>query len=119
MKLYDFAPSGNCYKARMMLARLDIPYERIPTDPTKGETKKLEFLALSAKGRTPLLVMDDGTALPESNAILAWLAQDTPWWCEERLERARMLEWMFWEQNNHETTIATRRHWLHEDERPA
>lgn len=111
--LYDFLPSGNGYKARMMMRRLGIAYTYVEKDILKGETRTPEFLEINPNGRIPVLVLDDGTALSESDAILYYLAEGTPWWPDGRLARAQVLQWMFFEQYSHETAIAVRRFILH------
>lgn len=118
LTLYDFPGSGNGYKVRLLLARLGRPYRLVAKDILKGETRTPEFLALNPIGRIPLLVLEDGTPLAESGAILFWLAEGTPFWPEARLGRARCLQWMFFEQYEHEPSIAVARfirHFLPED----
>jgi glutathione S-transferase len=112
MKLYDFLPSGNGYKCRLLLHQLAIPYERIELDIDKGKTRTPEFLAKNPVGRIPTLELDDGTYLPESNAIIFYLAEGTPFLPADRLGRAQVLQWLFFEQYNHEPNIATSRYWL-------
>jgi glutathione S-transferase len=109
MKLYDFLESGNGYKCRLLLRQLGIPFERIEVDITKNETRTAEFLALNPNGKIPLLELDDGRTLPESNAILCYLADGTGFLPSERFERAEVLAWMFFEQYSHEPNIATTR----------
>ena len=77
MKLYDSLSSGNCYKARLLLALLGVPYERIDVNTAEGETRTPEFLAMNPNGRVPVLQTDDGGHLAESNAILIHLARDS------------------------------------------
>jgi glutathione S-transferase len=113
LKLYDFLESGNGYKVRLLLHQLDVPYQRIELDINSGATRTPEFLALNANGRIPLLVLDDGTALAESNAIQFYLAEGTPFLPAGRLERAQVLQWMFFEQYSHEPYIAVVRAWTH------
>ena len=113
LKLYDYLESGNGYKVRLLLHQLEIPYERIELDITRGQTRTPEFLALNRNGRIPLLVLDDGTALAESNAIQFYLAEGTPLLPAGRLERAQVLQWMFFEQYSHEPYIAVVRFWCH------
>ena len=113
MKLFDFLESGNGYKCRLLLAQLDIPYERINLDILKGETRTPEFLAVNPNGRIPALVLDDGTVIAESNAILFYLAEGTPCLPDDRLARAHVLQWMFFEQYSHEPYIAVARFWRH------
>jgi glutathione S-transferase len=118
MRLHDNLSSGNGYKARLLLAQLGLPYERIEYDIDRGETRTAEFLEkVNANGRVPVLETDDGELLPESGAILFYLAEGTPLLPEGRFERARVLQWMFFEQNSHEPNVATRRFWItHERE---
>jgi glutathione S-transferase len=111
--VYSMQSSGNSYKVRMMLARLDVRYRLIETDLFKGETKTPEFLAKNPEGRIPVLELPDGRFLAESNAILAYLAEGTPYLPSGRFERAEVLRWMFFEQHSHEPAIATARFWLH------
>jgi glutathione S-transferase len=112
MKLYDNLSSGNGYKCRLVLHQLGVAYERIELDIDKAETRTPEFLAKNPNGRIPTLELDDGTYLPESNAIIFYLADGTPLLPADRLGRARVLQWMFFEQYNHEPNIATSRFWL-------
>jgi len=112
LRLYDFLPSGNGYKVRLLLHQLAIPFERIELDIMRGETRTQEFLAKNPNGRIPLLELADGTCLAESNAILWYLAEGTPFLPTDRLARAHVLQWMFFEQYSHEPNIATSRFWL-------
>ncbi|BAC90638.1 glutathione S-transferase family protein [Gloeobacter violaceus] len=112
LKLYEYPPSGNCYKIRLLLAQLGIPVERVTVDILKGESRTPAYLQLNPNGRVPLLVLDTGETLTESNAVLCYLAEGTPYWPAGRLERARVLEWMFFEQYEHEPNIATSRFWI-------
>ena len=111
LTLYDYLPSGNGYKVRLLLRQLDRPYRLVETDIVAGETRTAEFLALNPNGRIPVL-FDGETVFSESNAILFYLAEGTPYLPEDRLGRARVLQWMFFEQYSHEPNIATVRHWL-------
>ena len=110
--LYESPFSGNAYKCRQMLHKLGMAYRRIVVDIDRGESRTPTFLALNPNGRVPLLVLKDGTALAESNAILAWLARGTPYLPEEPLAFAQTLQWMFFEQYSHEPNVATVRYWL-------
>ncbi|HEX6958389.1 MAG TPA: glutathione S-transferase family protein [Ferrovibrio sp.] len=112
LTLYDYLDSGNGYKCRLLLAQLGIPYERIELDIDKGETRTADFLAKNPNGRVPTLQLDDGTCLAESNAILCYLADGTPYWPAERLVRAQALQWLFFEQYSHEPYVATPRYIL-------
>ena len=116
LKLYDFLESGNGYKVRLLLHQLEIPYERVELDITRGATRTPEFLRMNRNGRIPLLVLDDGTCLSESNAIQFYLAEGTPLLPADRLGRAQVLQWMFFEQYSHEPYIAVVRFWMHTGE---
>jgi len=116
LKLYDFLESGNGYKVRLLLHQLDIPYQRIELDITRGETRTPDFLARNRNGRIPTLELEDGTALAESNAIQFYLAEGTPFLPTGRIERAQVLQWMFFEQYSHEPYIAVVRFWCHTGE---
>jgi glutathione S-transferase len=110
--LYDYLDSGNAYKIRLLLSHLEIPYKRVVLDIDKGETRTPQFLAKNPNGRIPALELDDGTVLPESNAILFYLAEGTKYLPFDRLGRAQVLQWMFFEQYSHEPNIATVRYWI-------
>ncbi|HEY9700538.1 MAG TPA: glutathione S-transferase family protein [Trichocoleus sp.] len=111
-KLYDFLPSGNGYKVRLLLTQLGIPFERIELDILKGETRTAEFLAKNPNGRIPVLELSPGEYLSESNAILIYLSQGTEFLPIAPLEHARVMQWLFFEQYSHEPYIATSRFWL-------
>jgi glutathione S-transferase len=117
LRLYDYADSGNGYKVRLLLHQLGRPYTLIEKDILRGETRTPEFLRLNPNGRIPLLELEDGTCLAESNAILWYLADGTPYLPAQPLERAQVLQWMFFEQYSHEPNIATARFWLRHVER--
>ena len=113
MRLHDNLSSGNGYKVRLLLTQLGLPFERIEYDIDRGETRAPGFLEnVSSNGRVPVLELDDGGMLSESNAILFYLAEGTPFLPERRYERARTLQWMFFEQYSHEPNIATPRFWI-------
>src|SRR5712691_414022 len=111
--LYSMQSSGNSYKVRMLLARLGIRYRLVETDLFKGETRTPEFLLKNPESHVPVLELADGRYLSESNAILVYLAEDTPYLPKDRLQRAQVLRWMFFEQHSHEPAIAAARLWLH------
>ena len=113
LRLYDYLESGNGYKVRLLLHQLGVPFERIELDIVKGETRTPAFLAKNPNGRIPTLELEDGTFLPESNAILWYLAEGTPFLPEDRKDRAQALSWMCFEQYSHEPNIATLRFWTH------
>jgi len=112
LTLYDYLSSGNGYKVRLLLHQLGIPFRRVDLDIDKGETRTPSFLAKNPNGRIPTLEIDDGTCLAESNAILFYLAEGTPFLPDDRLQRAQTLQWLFFEQYSHEPNIATSRYWL-------
>lgn len=111
LTLYDYLDSGNGYKCRLLLALLNIPYTRVDLDLDKGETRTPQFLARNPNGRIPALELDDGTVLPESNAILYYLADGSAYLPTERLARAQVMQWLFFEQYSHEPYVATPR-WI-------
>ncbi|HEV7730707.1 MAG TPA: glutathione S-transferase family protein [Candidatus Binatia bacterium] len=113
MRLFDYLASGNGYKVRLLLRQVGVPFERVELDIVKGETRTAAFLAKNPNGRIPTLQLDDGEYLAESNAIMWFLAEGTPFLPDDRLGRARALQWMFFEQYSHEPNIATVRFWLH------
>ncbi len=112
LRLYDYLDSGNGYKVRLLLSQLALPFELIELDILEGETRTPEFLAKNPNGRIPVLELEGGEHLAESNAILFHLAEGTRFLPDEPLERARALQWMFFEQYSHEPNIATARFWL-------
>jgi glutathione S-transferase len=110
--LYSMRRSGNCYKVRLALAQLAIPFELIEVDILSGETRTPDFLAKNPSGHVPLLEVAPGRFLPESNAILWFIAGGTPLAPEDRIDRAEALRWMFFEQNSVETTLGSAHFWL-------
>lgn len=112
MKLYDDPISGNGYKIRLLLAQLSRPYQYIPLNILRGESRTPEFLRRNLNGRIPVLELDDGACLPESNAILYHLSQGTAYFPDDAFERAQVMQWLFFEQYSHEPNIATPRFWL-------
>jgi glutathione S-transferase len=111
LKLYDYGGSGNCYKVRLLLAQLGLEYERIPTDIFAGESTTPAHLARNPAGRTPVLELASGETIAESNAILLYLAEGTPFLPGDLLERARVWQWLFFEQNFLEPNVGTARFW--------
>jgi glutathione S-transferase len=109
MKLYDHPASGNCMKARMTLRALKIPYESVEIDLFRRETRTPEHLARNPDGRVPVLELDSGETIPESGAILLYLAEGTPLLPGDRLARASVHQWLFFEQNQIESQLATAR----------
>ncbi|MBD1902408.1 glutathione S-transferase family protein [Trichocoleus sp. DQ-A3] len=112
LKLYQFFSSGNCYKIRLLLTQLQIPFESIELNILKGETRTPEFLSKNPNGRIPVLETESGQFLAESNAILFYLSEGTDFLPNDRFERAKVLQWLFFEQYSHEPYIATSRFWI-------
>lgn len=112
LRLYDNLSSGNGYKCRLMLHKLGIAYERVELDIDRAETRTPDFLTKNPNGRIPALELEDGTVLPESNAILWYLAEGSRFLPDDRLGRAQVLQWMFFEQYSHEPNVATVRYWI-------
>ena len=113
LTLYDYLPSGNGYKVRLLLSQLGIPFRLIEKDILKGETRTPEFLAINPDGRIPAIVFEDGRRLAQSDAILFYFAEGTPLLPADRFARAEALQWMFFEQYSHEPQIAMARFWVH------
>jgi glutathione S-transferase len=109
MHLFDYLDSGNGYKVRLLLAQLGLEYRWTEVDIDAGETRGPTFLKRNPNGRIPTLELDDGTNLAESNAILWYLAEGTPFVPADRLGRAQVLQWMFFEQYSHEPYVAVAR----------
>lgn len=108
-QLYDYHDSGNGYKVRLLLHHLGLPFTYHEVNILAGETRTPAFLKINANGRIPVLVTADGFTLSESNAILCYLAEGSSWLPADAKLRARVMQWMFWEQYNHEPNIATSR----------
>lgn len=112
LRLYDYWESGNCYKIRLLLSQLQVPFECVRLDILAGETRRPAFLAKNPNGRVPLVEWPDGRRLAESDAILVYLAEGTPLLPADPFERAQALQWMFFEQYSHEPYLAVVRFWL-------
>ncbi|WP_426313445.1 glutathione S-transferase family protein [Methylobacterium fujisawaense] len=113
LTIYGDPGSGNCLKVKWVATHLGIPAVWRDVDVPGGGTRTPEFLALNPAGRVPIVVLPDGAVLSESNAIIVYLAEGSALIPEAALPRARMLQWMFWEQYSHEPYIAVRRYQLH------
>lgn len=109
IKLYGDSISGNCYKPKLACAQLGIDYDWQEMDLLAGDTRSDEFLAKNPNGKVPLLQLPDGRFLPESNAILWYLAADSELAGTDRYSRASILSWMCFEQYSHEPYVATAR----------
>ena len=112
MLLYDSPVSGNCYKVRLLLAHLAIPYERRTVDVVDRSNRRELLGNLNPSLRVPTLVLDDGRALGESGAILWYFGEGTRFVPDDRYERAQVLQWLFFEQYDHEPAVAVARFWL-------
>ncbi|MGH6947162.1 MAG: glutathione S-transferase family protein [Kiloniellales bacterium] len=112
LRLYDYGDSGNGYKVRLLLAQLGLDYALTEIDIMTGESRTSEFLAKNPNGRVPLIELDDGRLLAESNAILCYFAEGTVYLPQDRYQRALAMQWLFFEQYSHEPNIATTRFWL-------
>jgi glutathione S-transferase len=111
-RLYDYLPSGNGYKCRLVLKQLGLPYELIELDIRTGATRTADFLTKNPNGRVPLLEIPGKGYLPESHAIISFLAEGSRLVPSDPFERALMWQWMCFEQYNLEPNIATVRFWL-------
>lgn len=109
MLLYDSPVSGNCYKVRLLLAHLGLPYERRTMDVVDRSNRAEVLGDLNPAQRVPTLVLDDGRPLGESNAIISYFGEGTRFVPDDRYDRARMLQWMFFEQYDLEPNIAVAR----------
>ena len=113
ISVHGYSPSGNCYKLRLLLAQLGRregrDYRWIETDSSRGATRTPDFLARNPNGKVPLLEREDGAVLTESNAILCWLAEGTPFLDGDAWQRAQSLSWLFFEQYSHEPHVAVAR----------
>lgn len=111
-KLYDFLPSGNGYKVRLLLTQLQISFTRIEINILNQESRTPDFLQKNPNGRIPVLELESGKFLAESNAILFYLSQETAYFPTDQYEQAQVMQWLFFEQYSHEPYIATSRYWI-------
>ena len=111
-RLFDYLPSGNGYKCRLVLKQLKIPYEYVEIDIKSGASRTPEFLAKNPNGRIPVLEVPGKGFLPESHAIISFLADGSDLIPHDAFERARMWQWMCFEQYNLEPSIGTARFWI-------
>ncbi|EGT90591.1 glutathione S-transferase [Acinetobacter baumannii ABNIH1] len=109
MIIYGDVDSGNCYKIKLLLSLLNINHRWIHVDILNKDTQTAEFLSLNPNGKIPVLVLDDGRVLSESNAILGYLAEETELIPADPYMKAKMYQWMFFEQYSHEPFIAVAR----------
>jgi glutathione S-transferase len=106
--VYGYSPSGNCHKLRVLLTQLKRPFNWIEIDSAHGATRTAEYLARNPNGKVPMIEVD-GRVMTESNAILYWLAEGTPYFQGDAWERAQTMAWMFFEQYSHEPYVAVAR----------
>ena len=111
LRLYDYLPSQNGFKIRLLLQHLGQPYEHVPVAIFQGESRTPAFLQKNPAGAIPVLEPEPGVYIAESNAILCYLAEGTAYLPAERLARARVMQWLFFEQYYVEPTIGTLRYW--------
>jgi len=111
LTLHDYLPSQNCWKIRVLLGLLEIPYNSRPVSIFQGESHTNAFLSLNPAGAVPALELEDGRAIAESNAILTYLAEGTPFLPTDRYQWAKVLQWLFFEQYNIEPVIGSLRFW--------
>jgi glutathione S-transferase len=116
--LYNSQVSGNCYKVRLLFAHLGLPYERHEVDVADRSNRPELLGGLNPALRVPTLILDDGRPIAESNAIISYFGEGTSFVPADRYERAQMLQWMFFEQYDHEPAIAVVRFWLRHSGRP-
>ena len=108
-RLYGMSGSDNCYKPKLLLAQLGIPFAWVEKDTRKGETRTPDYLAMNPNGKVPLLEITPGQYLAESNAILVYLAENTPYLPRDRWQCAQVMQWLFFEQYSHEPYLAVAR----------
>jgi glutathione S-transferase len=109
MILYSMIDSGNCYKPRLLMAKLGLAFTTIEVSSHSGDTRKADFVAKNPNAMVPLLELDDGRRLAESNAILLYLAEGTRFLPADKYERGLAYQWLFFEQYSHEPYIAVRK----------
>lgn len=119
MRIYGMLDSGNCYKPRLLMAMLGRPFEHVETSSRDGTTRTAAYLAKNANGKVPLLELEDGRFLAESNAILLYLGEGTRFVPSDPYRRALVHQWLFFEQYSHEPLIAVRRSLILYPERAA
>ncbi|TPJ39655.1 glutathione S-transferase family protein [Mesorhizobium sp. B2-5-13] len=119
MILYSMIDSGNCYKPRLLMAKLGLAFTTVEVSSHTGDTRKAEFVAKNPNAMVPLLELDDGRRLAESNAILLYLAEGTRLLPTDKYERGLAYQWLFFEQYSHEPYIAVRKALLTFPERAA
>ena len=111
-RLYSFPPSGNCYKLRLFLTQLQIPFELISVNLLNQETHLPEFLQKNPNGKVPVLEVESDVFLTESNSILIYLAEETDFFASDRSERNQILKWLFFEQFSLGANLSRPRFWI-------
>jgi len=111
LRLYDYPPSQNAWKVRLLLNHLGLAYERVPVSIFEGESRSEAYLEKNPAGAVPVLEVEPGKCIAESNAILCYLAEGTPYLPQDRLERAQAMQWLFFEQSYVEPQIGSLRYW--------
>ena len=112
LTLFDYLPSQNAYKVRLLLNQLQMPYRTELIGIFEGEGQRSDYLSINPTGAVPAIRLDDGRVLAESNAILGFLAEDSPYLPVGRYARAKVQQWLSFEGNYVEPTIGTLRHWI-------
>jgi glutathione S-transferase len=118
MKLYGDAISGNCYKVQLLLEQIQRPFDWIPIDLASSGNRTGHFLQVNPNGEIPVLELDDGRRIAESNAILCYLAEATGFLPDDSFTKAQVLQWLFFEQNSHQPFVASARYIVHHLRRP-
>jgi glutathione S-transferase len=113
LRVYGDSTSGNCLKVKWILDRVGASYDWVELEVMSGRTRSDEFLAVNPAGQVPAVVFDDGRMLAQSNAVMIHFAEGTDLIPADAFDRAKMLEWLFWEQYSHEPYVAVRRFQLH------
>lgn len=113
LKLYGMTGSGNCWKPAVLMRQLGLPFEWVEVDILKGESRSAEYLKKNPNGKVPLLEIAPEKFLAESNAMLCYLAEGSKLLPADRWQRAKVMEWLFFEQYSHEPYVATVRFWVH------
>lgn len=111
LRLYDYLPSQNAWKVRLLLSHLGLPYEQVPISIFEGQSHTEAFLAKNPAGAVPVLEVAPGRFVAESNAILCYLAEGTAYLPDDRLDRAKVMQWLFFEQSYVEPQIGSLRYW--------
>lgn len=119
MKIYGDRISGNCLKVQYTADYLGLDYDWVDTDIMQGESRTPEYLAMNPAGQVPMLLLDDGRAIAQSNAIIGYLAEGSDLMPADRYDRAKACEWMFWEQYSHEPYVAVCRFVMVYEKKPA